>query len=202
MTSKYLGIRDTLNTGDIVLFSGRGFVSTAIKCISCSKWSHVGMVVKSAELGAVLLWETTTLSKIKDINFDDVRQGVQLVPLSERIRQYEGEIAVRKLQAERSPFMLRQLALLREEVKGRPYEDNYLELVRSVYDGAMGENEEDLSSLFCSELIAEAYQRMGLLHDADLPSNELTPADFSSARGLVDARLLGNTQLLPELRVK
>jgi hypothetical protein len=43
---------------------------------------------------------------------------------------------------------------------------------------------EDLTSLFCSELVAEAYQRLGLL-DESTPSNEFTPADFSEAEGLV-----------------
>ena len=42
-------------------------------------------------------------------------------------------------------------------------------------------DEEDLSSLFCSELVAEAYQRMGIL-DPERSSSEYTPDDFSSAR--------------------
>jgi hypothetical protein len=42
----------------------------------------------------------------------------------------------------------------------------------------LGINKEDLSSLFCSELVAEAYQKMGLLTE-QLPSNEYIPKDFS-----------------------
>ena len=57
-----------------------------------------------------------------------------------------------------------------------------IELFKAAYDGWFGQNEEDLSSLFCSELVAEAYQRMGLISDGKkaLPSNEFTPKDFSS----------------------
>ena len=40
---------------------------------------------------------------------------------------------------------------------------------------------EDLSSLFCSELVAAAYQRMGIIK-SDRASNSYTPDDFSSSR--------------------
>jgi len=54
--------------------------------------------------------------------------------------------------------------------------------MRSAYDGFLGDNKEDLSSVFCSELVAEALQRLGVLYehneDGGYPSNEYTPADF------------------------
>jgi hypothetical protein len=40
-----------------------------------------------------------------------------------------------------------------------------------------------LSSLFCSELVAEVYQKMGLLTEK-LPSNEYIPKDFSTEKSL------------------
>jgi len=63
-----------------------------------------------------------------------------------------------------------------------------LELLKSAYDGPFGKNEEDLSSLFCSELVAEAYQRLGLLTEGT-PSNEFTPADFGGDINLINADL-------------
>jgi hypothetical protein len=55
----------------------------------------------------------------------------------------------------------------RSDMAGRPYEESKLELLRSSCDDVFGDNEENLSSLFCSELIAEMYQRLGLLNDVD-----------------------------------
>lgn len=43
-TKKYSQIKDTLNTGDIVLFSGVGAIGWSIKMYTFSKYSHVGMV--------------------------------------------------------------------------------------------------------------------------------------------------------------
>lgn len=77
--------------------------------------------------------------------------------------------------------MVLALNNFRHEISGRPYETNKIELLKAAYDGLFGDNKEDLSSLFCSELIAEAYQKMGLLTEK-LPSNEYIPKDFSEEK--------------------
>ncbi len=180
ITPRYDKARATLDTGDIVLFSGKGGISAGIKWFTVSRWSHVGMALRLADYDTVLLWEATTLSNIADLESGRPLRGVQLVTLSERVKKYNGEIAVRHLAADRTAKMLKDLAALRLAVRGRPYEKNKLELIKAAYDGPFGQNEEDLSSLFCSELVAEAYQAMGLLPKT-LASNELTPKDFSPA---------------------
>lgn len=186
---RYLEIRNELNTGDIVLFSGRDPISTVIKWATRSKWSHVGMVIRSQELDMVLLWESMLIGAIKDVQSHTVKQGVQLVALSERIKSYSGIVGTRRLEdVDMTPDRIKDLAVFRAEIKDRPYEEDKIELMKSAYDGSFGNNEEDLSSLFCSEMVAEAYQRMGLLTD-NTPSNEYTPADFSNYLNLEDGRL-------------
>ncbi len=137
------------------------------------------MVIRSEEWDMLLLWESTTLSKLKDVQSGIAHQGVQLVPLSEKIRTYNGDVGIKQLEGitvdgERK----KKLMAFRQEVKGRPYEQNKLELFKSAYDGPFGHNEEDLSSIFCSELFAEGYQRMEFLTE-DTPSNEYTPGNLS-----------------------
>lgn len=184
MTIKYQSIRKELKTGDIVLFSGKGGISTGIKWGTLSKWSHVGMVLKLPEYDFVTVWESTTLSNTIDLDKNIPRKGVQLVPLSARVSGYDGDIAVRKLTGiNEAEIDLDALMMLRKEVSGRPYEESKIELIKAAYDGPLGRNSEDLSSLFCSELVAEAYQRLGLLSEQK-PSNEYTPADFSEKKGL------------------
>ncbi len=186
---KYSEIRDKLRTGDIVLFSGKGLVSTVIKRFTRSPWSHVGMVIRSIELDMLLLWESTTLSKVKDVRSDTLKQGVQLVALGERISAYDGTVAVRQLEDTCvNGKRLEALKEFRAEIKDRPYEESKLELLKSAYDGPFGHNEEDLSSIFCSEMVAEAYQRMGFLTE-DTSSNEYDPADFGNYIALQDGRL-------------
>lgn len=184
MTTPYEAIRDELKTGDIVLFSGKGLISAGIKWSTSSRWSHVGMILRLPEYDFITIWESTTLSSIVDLDTNSARKGVQLVPLSARVNDYDGAIAIRKLTgAAQISDNVKALMQFRREVAGRPYEKSELELIKSAYDGPFGKNKEDLSSLFCSELVAEAYQRMGLVTYAKA-SNEYTPADFSEKNQL------------------
>lgn len=183
---KYEDLRKSLKTGDIALFSGKGGISAGIKWATNSKWSHVGMVFAAPEYDMVLLWESTTLNDLEDLDTGAHMKGVQIVPLYERLKQYDGDVAIRRLNRPLAPEQIQDLQFLRQEFKGRPYEQDEIELIRSAVDVPLAKNKEDLSSLFCSELVAEAYQRIGLLADTQevggLPSNEYTPKDFSSAR--------------------
>ncbi|WP_193164737.1 YiiX/YebB-like N1pC/P60 family cysteine hydrolase [Microbulbifer hainanensis] len=184
----YNSLRETLKTGDIVIFSGKSAISNIIKLFSGGKWSHVGMVLRLKEFdNAVLLWESTKLNNIPDIETLAATKGVQLVPLSQRVVTYEGEIKVRQLNKVIGQKMQNKLAECRKQLSRRPYERSEIELLKAAYDGIGGASSgEDLSSLFCSELVAEAYQAMGLLpeYPHGLPSNEYTPMDFSSRRSL------------------
>ncbi len=199
MEVSYSAIRDDLKTGDIVLFSGKGGFSDIIKYGTLSKFSHVGMVLRIPEYDFLTVWESTTLVDIKDLELNRPHKGVQLVPLSDRVQKYSGGIAIRKLQGPELPVdSLRNLMALRKELRGKRYESDKIELIKSAYDGFLGNNSEDLSSIFCSELVAEAYQSLGLL-DPNKPSNEYTPADFTAKR--MD-QLCGGFCLSEEMTIK
>ena len=190
----YEDVRSAIETGDIVLFSGTGGISHGIKLVTNSRWSHVGMVLRLPASRAVFLWESTTLSNLRDAVDGRAKKGVQLVLLSERLRTYDGAVSLRHLQDHAvSEEAYGRLMRLREEVRNRPYEQDRIELVRSAYDGPLGDNAEDLSSLFCSELVAEAYQALGLLSPPPegLPSNEYTPSDFARGIALRSGASLG-----------
>lgn len=178
---KYEEIRPDIKTGDILLFSGKGNLSELIKKSTFSKWSHVAMALRLDEYNIVLCYESTTLSNIADVTDGKKKKGIQLVSLAERLANYKGDVGIRHLHVERTPEMMNALKEYRKEVKNRKYEVNLIELAKSALDlppRFIFENDEDLSSLFCSEHIAEAYQRMKLLSE-EKASNEYTPADFS-----------------------
>lgn len=183
---KYDDIRNDIKTGDIVLFSGKMNVSRVIQLATMSKWSHVGVALWNNALG-LLIWESARVSRVRDAIDGKIKSGTQVVSMRQRIEDYfsrGGEVAVRHVlypdggdgdaeEAERRVTLER----LRKQFRNRPYGQDILELALAAYDGLFGENEEDLSSLFCSELVAEAYQAFGLLSPSK-PSNEYTPADF------------------------
>ncbi len=196
----YEDLRGLLKTGDIVLFSGRGFISRLIRLTTRSRFSHVGLVLKFHGYDPVFLWESTAISNIKDAFSGKLKYGVQITLLSERIAHYEGECAIRQLGNYLiAPEQTAELNKLRRELKCRPYEKSKKELIKSAIDNFGSENKEDLSSIFCSELVAEAYQRLGLLNE-DKASNEYLPGDFSENRE--DLNLLRGAVLGGEIWVK
>lgn len=140
------------------------------------------MILNLPEYNFLTVWESTTLSDVTDLTSGTQRKGVQLVPLSNRVQKYSGDISVRQLKGDDLPgSCVRKLMELRTLLRGKDYEQDKIELIKSAYDGPFGHNTEDLSSVFCSELVAEAYQSLGLVTE-EKPSNEYTPADFSEKR--------------------
>lgn len=184
-TNLYSQKRDTLHTGDVMLFSGNGIFSSGIKISTRSKWTHVGMVIRE---NIVLIWESNLMKVQRDLNNNLVNSGVQICDLGRRIYEYDGEIAVRRLHDPLTSDELDQLEVSRHIVIARPYEKNIIELVKAAYDGPGGMNTEDLSSIFCSELLAMYYKEIQRL-PINVPSNEYTPLDFSNK---VTAHMLGD----------
>ena len=220
MTAEYHDLREELQTGDLVLWSGKGKFSAIIKAGTFCKWSHVGIIVNLKAYNFVTMWESTTGGCTYDLESGVIRNGVQLVPLSARVQEYSGDIAIRKLYGpnkQRDWFhedQLQSLWKLRKDLRNKPYynpdgdnpgdlEDSTwkqkLELFKAVYDGIWGDNKEDLSGVFCSELVAEAYKCLGLLPQ-EIPSNEYTPADFSSSKERL--KLLSGYSLGEEIPVE
>jgi len=175
---------DQFKTGDLVFFAGSGRRSALIKRFTRSKWSHIGIVLDLDTCPYPLLFESTAQAGAEDIDSGEVVSGVQVVPLKQRIEAYSGEVAVRSLNPVPNAQRYAALVALREELRDRPYERCTTQLIRSAYDGPIGANRCDLSSIFCSELVALAYQRMGYLNGL-YPPNEYTPHDFSDAGDLV-----------------
>ncbi len=178
---KYKDYREVAATGDMLLFSGRGIASVGIKVGTRSPWSHIGTAVRMDEWDFLASWESTLMCELADLESGFVRRGVMLVPLAARVITYDGEVAVRRLRDRLSEDEREVLRDFRQEVKGRPYEKSWVELVKAGYDGPFGKNTQDLSSLFCSELFVEPWIRMGRI-DEGLPANEYVPGDFGGGK--------------------
>lgn len=194
----YKTFKHQLRYGDIVLFSGTSDASRLVQIPTNSKWSHVGIVYKEAtEHNDVMLLEST------------VEKGVTVTMLGDKIENYNGDISFRHLNVNRTISMRRALTNIYRELRGRKYESPDAKGLKELsnagidtLDKSIGTtlNKKDLSKIFCSELVAEAYQRMGLLSSTNplYPSNEFTPKDFSKD-GNLD---LLQGELLKELIIK
>jgi hypothetical protein len=176
---EYNDIRDDLKTGDVVLFDGRGWISRLIKLGTFSRWSHVGLVYVPRQGGTVFLYESTTLSNVKGAKGAPVK-GVQTVDLWNRVRNYKGSIAIRRVNRDKFNYQeIIAFEKMRSKYRHKVYERSVAELIKSAF-GRFGWNQkEDDSSLFCSELVAASLKALGVLSSAK-SSNSYTPADFGN----------------------
>jgi hypothetical protein len=178
----------------------QGFASAGIKRILGCAWSHVGLVVRTAGSDLPLLFEAIPCRELVDAITGRAAGGVRLVSLSERLASFEGALAVRRLDPALAPGQIERLMVVLRQLHGRPYERDLLELIRSVSD-RVERPREDLASVFCSELVAEILQGIGLLDEVGQggrPSNEYTPRHFSDG---YDLRLKLGFAFGPEIRL-
>eukprot|EP00731_Ephydatia_muelleri_P014196 Em0007g1506a len=183
----YDHVARTIQTGDLLLFSSLKTTSSLIKLFDHAVFGHVGIACRLETTDEIYVWE----SKPYCIEAGVIIDGVQMAPLRYRITNgWCNTAAVRNITGLKTPqrqAMLNKMAAFMKETHGRPYDKNRLHLLLSALDlldepiSLLKLNEEDLSSVFCSQLVAAAYQRMGLM-EACKPANTYTPEDFTTSR--------------------
>lgn len=123
-------------------------------------------------MALVVRWFNDKLRLIEAI--DD---GVKLFELDERLSLCNNaQLAARRLCADRSDELLDKLHAFVGKVRGRPFKKDLLDLARAAGHFS---TQEDMSSMFCSQLCAAAYQSLGLLAKTR-PTTDFLPRDWAA----------------------
>ena len=159
-----VGVPMRLDWGDVVLFNLKSLNAQLVSAATASSWDHCGIVYE--ENGKLFLLEA-------------VSGGVQTPELNGRLLDALGQgakIGFRHLSVGRSPELKAQLWTFAVGMTGRSYKKSVGQLVGSRW----GRNKaDDLSSVFCSELVAAAFKHLELLPDSVVTSNVL-PKDVAA----------------------
>ncbi len=152
--------------GDVIGFLGRGFVSRFINLGTCGipNWgvSHVAIVGEWEDIP--ILFESTTLNDLPCYITGNFVKGVQAHPIAQRIEKYDGYVWHYPLYRELYHHEATRLRRFLHDSLGTPYDS--IGAVRSggvvtnLFEGLL--RAEDLSSVFCSELMASAFGNLGL----------------------------------------
>lgn len=194
---KYDKIKDLLNTGDLILFHGTLRASEMIEFAEQSKWSHVGMVIKSQDIGIndsdkLLLWESNTLTNLNDEILKNVKTGPMFVDLYRRLLtdledKYDNVFEIRYLkmndELKNNIQMLDKLRKFILDVHTDSYPKSELKMIEDFLEGRIFNKNTDNKNFFCSELIAATYMNMGILEEDHSP-NSYMPKDFSNSNKL------------------
>lgn len=188
----YPRVRNLLEVGDVVAFGGRGAVSNTIKRFTGAPVSHVGVVLRTQVLvdgKAAAVGDRGHLVQVIESTSLDGFVGVAISRLSDRLERYDGEVWWLPLAAEvRARLNVEVFTswLLKQE--GRRYDERGAVLSGLDRLDVLGltRASEDLSRLFCSELVAAALRAGGVLPE-DLNPSEITPIDLVRFRLYHDA---------------
>lgn len=188
-------------TGDLWLFRGRSAADHAIRALTNAPVNHVGMAVVLDDLPP-LMWHAELGRGLRDVWTGTQHRGVQLHDLREAVDQWRGRYAQRA--------WLRQLhvpggslppeaedALLQEVARkdGTPFPATAALAARWLRGRAHLRARAE--TLYCAEVVAGAYQALGLL-PAHRPVNSYDPGTFYSADRL---ELLGGARLGAEIAI-
>lgn len=195
-TEAIASILATARSGDLVLFSGKGFTSGAVRFFTRSCWSHVGMVLRDAQSGRLLLLEATVTEESVDLELGFPVRGVQVVCLEQKLRAYDGIVALRQLQLDERPEHLdEEIREIAELWRYRGYKDFTVTLFLDLLSG--NRRPQRVHRVFCSELVAEIYKRLGVMC-RNVRSSRYVPGDF----GLAETPFLTNARLAPPVLLK
>ncbi len=176
---------DTAATGDIWLFRGSKINDRFVQLSTNSPVNHVAMAVAIGDLPP-LLWHTESSPSAVDVWTGERRPGVQLQRLEEAVGVWSGRWGHRPYVRQLSPAVDRaaedELLRVINEYNGRRFPSGR-GLARRWLLGRLRRTA-DANEIFCAELIATTYQRMGLLEHTR-PPNWYDPGRFWSGDRIV-----------------
>jgi hypothetical protein len=186
-------------TGDVWLFRGRSTADKAIRLVTNAPVNHVAMVVALDDLPP-LLWHTELGQGVESVWTGDRHRGAQLNLLADAFETWTGRYRqrawVRHLDGDVTPEMEDQLLRVVAEYEGRPF-PRARHLAAKWLSGRL-RREASEQAVYCAELLAITYARMGLL-DAHTPANWFDPGRFWSGDRLA---LRNGASLGPEFEVR
>ena len=183
-------LASVVREGDLFIFKGKQVHDAVIRCCTRSSYNHVALVVNVGN--ELQLFESTAVGVIV-CPLEFYMNSYYWTHMSQRFHR----VVVRQLYTRSgrgiSRDMRAELARYQDEMLGRAFNLNPISYMQAILELPMTE---DLTAVFCSELVAGAYKRMGLL-PPEIPAGRYLPRHFASARG-APLKLRNEARLGPE----
>lgn len=196
------------HTGDLWLFRGFSAADRAIRFTTNSPVNHVGMAIAIDDMPP-LMWHAELGRSLPDVWSGEHHRGAQLHDLNAAVTTWARKYGQRAWLRPLEPPVTREMedAALRtvSRLDGTPF-PSMASLAGSWLKSRAGsvrrrtkqDEDADLESAYCAEIVAMTYVAMGLL-PSDRPAGWYDPGRFWSGDRL---ELLGGAKLGDELEVR
>ncbi|WP_032113823.1 hypothetical protein [Candidatus Paracaedibacter symbiosus] len=187
-----------LNLWGIALFSANDWVGTFIRTATDSDWSHCGLILKDEKDQSLYGFESTGAAS-------DIVKGVwpqvQIHLWQEVVDGYNGKVAQRQfIFNDKSPSSEAVIKYVNDNL-GKSYEKSAQALIDAI---DRNNKKENLTSLFCSEMVAACLIQLGYLNSSDRLAANYLPRDFSSKEFLpwINDAALGKEAIIKKTPTK
>lgn len=184
-------------TGDVWLFRGQSAADRAIRLFTNSPVNHVGVVLAIDDLPP-LIWHAELGASMPNVWTGERERGAQLHHLERAVsvwtNRYGQDPWFRQIDIEASDDMENAALEVVAEYSGRSFPST-ASLAKHWLTGRM-RRKVSFTDIYCAELVAITYERMGLLGD-ERPPNWYDPGKFWSG----DRLQLVGASLGPEIHV-
>ena len=176
-------LRQQLQTGDLLLCSGRGVFSELIQQATDSPWSHVALIVRLEDIDRLMLFESVET------------YGVRTVPLSRYLTDYDhqghpypGGLALvrhRTLASKcQPPNICRMLQFAVDQFGSAYNRQDIMRIAARVLGGALQPNtppskQPQAREFICSEYVAACFEQAGVPLTPG-HCGYVTPGDFAN----------------------
>jgi len=184
-------------TGDVWLFRGTSVADRAIRLFTNAPVNHVGVVLAVDDLPP-LIWHAELGASMPNVWTGERKRGAQLHHLERAVsvwtNRYGQQPWFRRIDIDATPEMENAALAVVAEYSGRAF-PSARSLAAHWLTGRI-RRRVSFTDIYCAELVAVTYERMGLL-DGERPPNWYDPGRFWSGDRL---RLVG-AELGPEIHV-
>lgn len=216
MTTTLADALDNARTGDLWLFRGESGADRAIRLVTNAPVNHVGMAVVLDDLPP-MMWHAELGRSLTDLWTGTKHRGAQLHDLEAAVRRWSEVYRQQAWMRQLDPVPARNMedALLRTIAKwdgasfprtsqlawrwlrGRSSSMALVRRLRSEIAPRPEESDTTAAAAYCAELVAVAYEEMGIL-EPGRPANWYDPGRFWSGD---DLPLREGWTLSPEIPV-
>tara|TARA_B110000208_G_scaffold123164_1_gene150271 strand:+ start:2305 stop:2916 length:612 start_codon:yes stop_codon:yes gene_type:complete len=177
---------DKLETGDIILFNNTSddgyfkYFSDLLRFGTHSNYTHIGMVLKdptffNKNLTGLYFWESSW-ENIPDAQDNEIKLGVQIVPLKDVIEKNKDIMIARKVNCDNNLFNDKVLKSINDVVHNKPYDIIPKDWLYAFLK--RDNNPQKIDRFWCSALVGYIYTKVGILHEST-DWSILRPCDFA-----------------------
>ncbi|CAD8121449.1 unnamed protein product [Paramecium sonneborni] len=160
---------DMAQTGDILLFQGKHISCKAQRLVTRSQYDHVAMILKYTN-GSIYVLEATGTFGVGIFEWKHM--------IGKQWYELYNKVVYRQLDIKRTTDFLVKMESFTKENLGKAYS---LTVRKLITDKSVMVPSTDKNTYFCSQLVAQAYKKAGILQ-TELSATQFWPGSFSNEK--------------------